>query len=508
MASYLLLRNNKESGPYSLEALIQLGLKPYDLVWIEGRSAAWRYPSEVDDLKFYAPVIEEQPYDRFYKKPSDEKKEKEAQPVVKVKQAVIAETEQQTIHEINNAADEVEIKTPKKQVFVSMPANTGRTVFIKKTDEVKTTIAASAANSVYNDAQDSFKKPEPVSIIASASPSYSELVNDYNSNHSTEKKVFTNDKAPVYNESSLETKYSQSLDDIKDIYVQTLVDRKRKTAQRKMIMTLVKKVLPFAAVLIVGFMMGIFMMNKKNGKEIVPSSQQAIIPKSETAIAKPDVSAANNNQSQQQPATQTTPQENKTVANPVTDLTKTGDTKKDVALADKQNSTAIPVVNTKKNSSKENKTTTAAGNNATVLTQPKNIEPDPTTGERNKVVRSEADNNTNPQSAPVRLTANTAWKQVSVKSNDYKRGTFGGIHDLQLTVTNNTNYLLDNVVVELQYLKPGNEPLKTDNVRFSPIPPNGSLTLAIAPTNRGVKVAYKIIHVESKAAGNDTAGLK
>src|SRR5882724_9676393 len=100
MASYLLLRNNKESGPYSLEALIQLGLKPYDLVWIEGRSAAWRYPSEVDDLKYYAPVVEEQPYDRFYKKPSDEKKEKEAQPIVKVKQPVIVETEQQTIHEI------------------------------------------------------------------------------------------------------------------------------------------------------------------------------------------------------------------------------------------------------------------------------------------------------------------------------------------------------------------------------------------------------------------------
>src|ERR1043166_7433529 len=77
MASYLLLRNNKESGPYSLEGLIQLGLKPYDLVWVEGRSAAWRYPSEVEDLKFYAPAVEEQPFDRFYKKPSELKAEEE-----------------------------------------------------------------------------------------------------------------------------------------------------------------------------------------------------------------------------------------------------------------------------------------------------------------------------------------------------------------------------------------------------------------------------------------------
>ena len=69
MATYLLLRDNKESGPFSMNDLVHLGLKPYDLVWVEGKSAAWRYPSEVDELKPYAPVAEEQPFDRFFKKP-------------------------------------------------------------------------------------------------------------------------------------------------------------------------------------------------------------------------------------------------------------------------------------------------------------------------------------------------------------------------------------------------------------------------------------------------------
>src|SRR5438270_14079567 len=50
---YLLLRNNKQNGPYSLEELVQLGLKPYDLVWVEGRSAGWRYPGEIEALKSY-----------------------------------------------------------------------------------------------------------------------------------------------------------------------------------------------------------------------------------------------------------------------------------------------------------------------------------------------------------------------------------------------------------------------------------------------------------------------
>lgn len=52
---YLLLRNNQQSGPYSLEEILQLNLKPFDLVWMEGRSAAWRYPGEIESLRPYVP---------------------------------------------------------------------------------------------------------------------------------------------------------------------------------------------------------------------------------------------------------------------------------------------------------------------------------------------------------------------------------------------------------------------------------------------------------------------
>ena len=68
-----MLRSNKQSGPYTLQQLVTTGLKPYDLVWVEGKSAAWRYPSEVENLKEYAPSTEEQPFDRFYKKPEEKK---------------------------------------------------------------------------------------------------------------------------------------------------------------------------------------------------------------------------------------------------------------------------------------------------------------------------------------------------------------------------------------------------------------------------------------------------
>jgi hypothetical protein len=50
---YLILRNNKQNGPFSLEELVALSLKPHDLIWVEGKSAGWRYPTEIEALKTY-----------------------------------------------------------------------------------------------------------------------------------------------------------------------------------------------------------------------------------------------------------------------------------------------------------------------------------------------------------------------------------------------------------------------------------------------------------------------
>lgn len=54
--AYHLLRNNKEEGPFTREEIIGKNLKPYDLIWIDGRSAAWSYPGELAEFKLYAPL--------------------------------------------------------------------------------------------------------------------------------------------------------------------------------------------------------------------------------------------------------------------------------------------------------------------------------------------------------------------------------------------------------------------------------------------------------------------
>jgi hypothetical protein len=51
MKCYLILRENQESGPYSLEELSGLKLKPLDLIWKETESTYWEYPTEIPELK-------------------------------------------------------------------------------------------------------------------------------------------------------------------------------------------------------------------------------------------------------------------------------------------------------------------------------------------------------------------------------------------------------------------------------------------------------------------------
>ena len=50
MSNYLLLRDNQQSGPYSLEKLAELGLRSSDLVWVQGESTGWVYAVDIEEL--------------------------------------------------------------------------------------------------------------------------------------------------------------------------------------------------------------------------------------------------------------------------------------------------------------------------------------------------------------------------------------------------------------------------------------------------------------------------
>jgi hypothetical protein len=74
MSSYLLLRNNQESGPFTLDEVKSMSLKSYDLIWVVGKSAAWRYPGEITELKSFAPSVPDEEADFFRKRTNTESK--------------------------------------------------------------------------------------------------------------------------------------------------------------------------------------------------------------------------------------------------------------------------------------------------------------------------------------------------------------------------------------------------------------------------------------------------
>jgi len=534
MPSYRLLRSNKESGPYALNDLVALGLKPYDLVWVDGRSAAWRYPSEITELKDYAPAVEEQPYDRFYKKPSETESpiKEPAAPTNSEKtyqQPAINETfaKEPARNIFEKPVENIEVKKttpeiakpvqlpePKKKVFVSMP----------ETNEFEVYRETHKANH-YDQPQYEQYLPKPKPEAVKQKP--------------IEEGTYSPISVQESEESRLETKYTQSLDDIKEMYINTLVQRKTKN-KRKEILKKLRPVLIPVMLLAAGFAIGYVIKTQKRPLQasqtvstVVP---QQTVPEQKKEEMSPDGKDSNTTpaeQNQQQPSAQ---------LNEVQSTHKADDNKNRKGL-DEQDKTLngqeqVLVQSQRKNKNIEstapkavfpenNEKGAIAPDDETASVQKKNVEVDPNTGERNKVVRDNDNDHdaSSENNSRTNSTSSTRKKSktepnfietdnhkdlrdlVTVQSNNYIRGAFGGIRGLELTVSNNSDYLVDEVSVELQIMKPSEQPLRTDIITFKNIGSNKSITVKVPDSQRGIRVDYRITNIESRQFEKGTAGL-
>jgi hypothetical protein len=441
MANYLLLRNNKESGPHSVSDLVKLGLKAYDLVWIEGKSAAWRYPSEIEELKPYAPVAEEQPFDRFFKKSTDTANVNEANNVVP---GPLAGDEFEKYAPPVSRNEKI---TPRSSVYVTMPGQK---------------VAASQTITNTNVTPSEKKQEKPRSVAAPAPPPVTDDVPE------------------------IETKYSQPLDEIKEMYVKTLRDRKTRIARKSFLLANFKRVAVIAGFVLAGLTAGYFL---KSVPVVNPGvSQAANLP---ADLANKMVVPAENERSDQTGAIDK--------ATAIADRNKI-DLKVnfDKGLNEEQPSKPIRI-------RKETMIKPAERKEFDEKYPPQSVEVNPQTGERTRSVRNVASMDAI-EKPLLKTKASTLADLVTVSTNDYKRVAFGGIRNLQLTVTNNSGHTIDNVIVELVYLRPSEEPLRTENIRFPAIAPNESSTVKIPDTNRGIKITYKLISVSGKPDIDDVAG--
>jgi hypothetical protein len=117
MSSYLLLRNNKESGPFTIEEIQGMSLKSYDLIWVVGKSAAWRYPGEIQDLKSFAPPVPEQPTDLYNKKADNRKSDTNN---LNPRESTIIKTPESSVNRRENNGQKI---NPARSVYVNLPAD-------------------------------------------------------------------------------------------------------------------------------------------------------------------------------------------------------------------------------------------------------------------------------------------------------------------------------------------------------------------------------------------------
>ena len=102
------------------------------------------------------------------------------------------------------------------------------------------------------------------------------------------------------------------------------------------------------------------------------------------------------------------------------------------------------------------------------------------------------------EAKPKKIKPKDLKKLVAVEANDYHVRLLGGINDLKLTVQNYSEHLLDKVVIKVDYLKPKGDVINSEIVTLNNIKSQGSKSIDVPPSTRGVKIKYTVLSVHSQ----------
>lgn len=486
MQVYLLLRNNQQKGPFTLEQLLAQQLKPFDLVWVEGRSAAWQYPGEVASLKPYvpAPPQSDQPYMPL---PTAVLDGMEAQtPVQTIAQPVPQTTQPQ--------APQPQATAP-KNVFVSMPR----------------TAAAVASSTAY-----AAPVPEPVAAPAPVSaqpymppPSHQA----YTPQHLASQLATPTPVPPVP-----ETKYTRSLDEAEEAYTSWIYNQKTKKKK-----SLNPKDIGIAAVLLLFIGGGIWLLSQPSvtashlpaaqpavtatAVSTTTTTEETISPPTETVINTSSQTAAGpaateNKIPVKEKAKKTTPslppvvtENTATPAAAPAEKPRTRETASEpvaVNTAPAPEETSSPKKKklrdvfknmfSKKDKAAQPDNTTAAANTppARPKTAPTQEEPRSAT---NRQAARRGDNNEEtaaPSAAPESATPISDLVDVSSNAPD---SWMMGVTGLKVTVRNRSGAVLQSASVEVLYYDQNNKLLDKKTLYFNGVQPKGRQTQA-APDHK------------------------
>jgi hypothetical protein len=490
MKMYLLLRNNKQSGPHSADELKSMGLKAYDLVWLEGKSAAWRYPSEIEELSSFAPAVEEQPFDRFYKKPSPAASVTTSttagMPVV-----VDVETQSQRSSPLSSPTS-----TGKRIIYVTMPAGKSPAAVDMSRERRENTREIPRESTV---------RELPPREPASREPS-AETHPDQESRAPREPIV--RETSPSYARAAIED-YSAQPPSAQTTIVDYLP--RRRSDKKTAITRFVAIGLCILALLAAGIFIGLslnkdtlglqhkMVANANPMSSVPPASPTSGAVSGVSPVTIPNGTPTNAGQRVDNPATIVHPTAQQLPAPVVT--TPSASTRHDDPIVNTSTAPAKPV---KKNQKAKEDHSAHGGVQYTTAPAPKDSATTTIpTMQREAVHRSDnaEKNHTSPTATDKEALRTALANQVSVGANTYSVGTFGGISDLQVTVTNRSAYPLDLVVVTVQYIQANKKVFKTENLYFRSIGAGSALMLEAPKSSRGIKVQYKVTTINSRELG-------
>ena len=473
MKGYLLLRDNKQTGPYSMEEIIEKGFKPYDLIWAEGKSAGWRYPGELPEFTTYAPMVEEQPFDRFFKKPSAASEKglkpateifntalpvfKESVPVnassqklIEVPVDRIAEPVTDIIERIVEAPAQARIvKLESRKIFVTLPGSSpSASIPLSNKIEISEEIPA-------------FTEPvqkKPIVV--------------------EKEKPFEEKKSSLSNQSSYSS-FQQTAHFIQDRLQPEAIEERffgqkssKNNSPKNIFMGAVA-----ACLLLGGVIIGLLI---SNGKQSEQQQQLATLvnqikDRENSKKQKAELSTVPITDQSNELKTQTIPEN----------------------IADQK---ILPDKNDKISSGGITKTEKKeVVNIISAVQKDKTAEPNLSESEKTSTpLKSE------PVSESLRKTI---FSLISVEGSTFKTGVLGGISNLQLTVSNNSQYPLDEIEILVNYHNIEKRIVKKQTVLINDVAAGEQKVIPVPKSSRGVTVSYTVIKINSKALGLAHAGL-
>ena len=445
MNKYLLLRDNKQSGPYSVSELAAHGLKAYDLVWLEGKSAAWRYPSEIEELKPFAPAVEEQPFDRFYKKPDSKSSDTSRQSLRKETYTPkTEETKKTEASSLSSQSSQISVSNGTKKIHVSLPGG------IKP-------VETASAKPVVQEQKPVFTPP----VAEKSKPVSQNLFNEQ----------------PVVG-------HQKKADDIQDRG--NFEETYRKSKQKKQapsgppskeapVSTLLFRSVAAACLLLGGALIGLIINYNSQQQKFQQLNQLVEEIKQQDNPGSSKV-AKNENLS-----TKTLPANSEPQGSPA--LVEQPVYKEDIQLPSRK----------EKNQKQAKTVDTISQSIITPEVTPEVSKNEEAALRMTKLASETAKKN--------------LWQLVTVNHNNYKTGVFGGISNLSLKLSNRSLFQLQQVEVEVLFLSPEKKTVNKQKIIFENVAPGEQLSIDIPKSNRGVKIDYTITKISTKEFELAHAGM-